>query len=101
MSEWPRSWPPVSSRSASRGQRPPRAPMPEVGVVYTINDVFVGRSGAHLTFAELHYESNLGRHWYEACQFCPVRDTSIESLRGLLSPTPDDARRYADELECL
>ena len=76
--------------------------------VYTIREVYVDPHYDELFFhlrEFLNPVRDFALGWMENGyvheRFRPVRDTSIESLRGLLSPTPDDVRRYADELECL
>lgn len=67
--------------------------------VYTIRDVVVhSEYGVGLRFEELRnpvvpmYQETA----YQAIFFRPVRETSIESLRALLSSTPADAPQLED-----
>lgn len=64
------------------------------GRVYTIAEVGVGSQGAPVfALAEIDNETRLG---FNATRFRPVRPTSVEQFRHLLTPTPERVRELEE-----
>lgn len=66
---------------------------PVKGQIYTIKDVLAENGDVGFRFEEITRDGGLH---YVSTGFEPVRDTSIESLRQLLNPTPEQRRALED-----